>query len=265
MDTDFASQKTINSTRAKIPNVILKNKSYFKDVITYFSAKLINLEILDLFIKLLTDTKDTLVMIIQSYSTWTYLILFLIIFAETGFVVTPFLPGDSMLFAVGALIAGGDTGLNIWFMCLILIIAAILGNTLNYRLGRYFGIKVFKEDNKILKLKYYHQSHEYFEKHGSKAIVFSRFLPIFRTVAPFVAGAAKMSFGKFTFYNIIGGVVWILSLSFAGFLLGKVPFVERNFEVIIVVIAVGTFAPVVIAGLKSLLTKKEKVDDSKSV
>ncbi len=225
------------------------------------AQKLLKLEILDLLIKLLTDTKDTLVMIIQSYSTWTYLILFLIIFAETGFVVTPFLPGDSMLFAVGALIAGGDTGLNIWFMCFILSVAAILGNTLNYRLGRYFGIKVFKEDNKILKLKYYHQSHEYFEKHGSKAIVFSRFLPIFRTVAPFVAGAAKMSFGKFTFYNIIGGIVWIFSLSFAGFLLGKIPFVEKNFEVIIVVIAVGTFAPVVIAAVKSLLKKKEPTNN----
>ena len=166
-----------------------------------------------------------------------------------------------MLFAVGALIAGGDTGLNIWFMCFILSVAAILGNTLNYRLGRYFGIKVFKEDNKILKLKYYHQSHEYFEKHGSKAIVFSRFLPIFRTVAPFVAGAAKMSFGKFTFYNIIGGIFWIFSLSFAGILLGKIPFVEKNFEVIIVVIAVGTFAPVVIAAVKSLLKKKEPTNN----
>lgn len=222
------------------------------------------MEILDLLIRLLTDTKDTLVTIIQNYRTWTYLILFIIIFAETGFVVTPFLPGDSMLFAVGALIAGGDTGLNIWFMCLILTGAAILGNTVNYRLGRFFGIKVFKEENKILKLKYYHQSHEYFEKHGSKAIVFSRFLPIFRTVAPFVAGAARMSFGKFTAYNIIGGVAWIFSLSFAGYLLGKIPFVEKNFEVIIIIIAVGTFAPVIIAGIKSLLKKKEKVEDSET-
>lgn len=167
-----------------------------------------------------------------------------------------------MLFAVGALIAGGDTGLNIWFMCMILVIAAILGNTVNYRLGRYFGIKVFKEKNRILKLKYYHQSHQYFEKHGAKAVVFSRFLPIFRTIAPFVAGAAKMNFGKFTLYNVIGGFVWIFSLSFAGFLLGKIPFVERNFEVIIVVIAVGTFAPVVFAALKSLFKKKVAVEDN---
>lgn len=214
------------------------------------------LEILDLFVSLLTDTKDTLSAIIYEYRTWTYLILFIIIFAETGFVVTPFLPGDSMLFAMGAIVAAGNTGLDIWFLSFILTAAAILGNTLNYRLGKYFGIKVFKEENKILKLKYYHQSHEYFEKHGAVAIVFSRFLPIFRTIAPFVAGAARMEFGKFTLYNVIGGFAWIFSLSFAGYLLGKIPFVEKNFEIIIVIIAVGTFAPVIVAALKSLFKKK---------
>ncbi|WP_379093132.1 VTT domain-containing protein [Pedobacter sp. UC225_65] len=222
------------------------------------------MEIFDLLLQLLTDTKHTLEVIMQNYKTWTYLILFIIIFAETGFVVTPFLPGDSMLFAVGALVAGEGTGLNIWFMLVILIAAAILGNTLNYRLGKYFGIRVFKEDNKILKLKYYHQSHEYFEKHGAKAIVFSRFLPIFRTVAPFVAGAANMSFGKFTYYNIIGGIAWITSLLFAGYLLGKIPFVEKNFEILVVVIAVGTFLPVIFAALKSLFKKKEKVEDKEA-
>lgn len=192
----------------------------------------------------------------REYKTWTYLILFLIIFAETGFVVTPFLPGDSMLFAVGALVAGEGTGLNIWFMLVILIFAAIAGNTLNYRLGKYFGIRVFKENNKILKLKYYHQSHEYFEKHGAKAIVFSRFLPILRTIAPFVAGAANMTFSKFTFYNVIGGIAWITSLLFAGYLLGKIPFVERNFELLIVIIAVGTFVPVIYAAVASMLKPK---------
>ncbi len=214
------------------------------------------MEFFNLLLELLTNTKQTLEMIMQEYRTWTYLILFAIIFAETGFVVTPFLPGDSMLFAVGALVAGGDTGLNIWFMMFILSVAAIAGNTVNYRLGKYFGVQVFKEGNKILKLQYYHQSHAYFEKHGSKAIVFSRFLPIFRTVAPFVAGASNMSFGKFTLYNFVGGIAWITSLLLAGYLLGKIPFVERNFEVLIVVIALGTFVPVIYAGVKSLLVKK---------
>lgn len=218
------------------------------------------MEFFDLLIQLLTNTKETLEVIMMEYRTWTYLILFLIIFAETGFVVTPFLPGDSMLFAVGALVAGEGTGLNIWFMLVILIAAAILGNSVNYQLGKYFGIKVFKENNKILKLKYYHQSHEYFEKHGSKAIVFSRFLPIIRTIAPFVAGAARMSFSKFTFYNIIGGIAWITSLLFAGYLLGKIPFVEKNFEILVLVIAIGTFLPVIYGALKSLFFKN-KIED----
>jgi len=195
--------------------------------------------------------------IIRDYQNWTYAILFLIIFAETGFVVTPFLPGDSLLFAMGALIAGGNTGLNIWVMLILLIIAAIAGNSLNYKLGSFFGVKVFKESNKILKLEYYNQSHIFFEKHGGKAIIFSRFLPIFRTIAPFVAGVAKMPFGRFTFFNIIGGVAWIASLLLAGFLLGQIPVVKNNFDIVIVVIAVVTFFPAVFAALKSKFKKKE--------
>lgn len=199
--------------------------------------------------------------IIQDYQGWTYAILFLIIFAETGFVVTPFLPGDSLLFAMGTLIAGGNTGLNIWLMLLLLTVAAILGNSLNYQLGSFFGVKVFKESNKILKLEYYNQSHMFFEKHGGKAIIFSRFLPIFRTIAPFVAGVAKMPFGRFTLFNIIGGVAWITSLLMAGYLLGQIPIVKKNFDIVIVVIAVVTFVPAIYAAVKSRFTKKGvKVD-----
>lgn len=195
--------------------------------------------------------------IIRDYSTWTYAILFLIIFAETGFVVTPFLPGDSLLFAMGALIAGGNTGLNIWLMLILLMIAAILGNSLNYQLGSFFGVKVFKEKNKILKLEYYNQSREFFEKHGGKAIIFSRFLPIFRTIAPFVAGIAKMPFGRFTLFNVIGGVAWIGSLLLAGYLLGQIPVVKKNFDLVIVVIAVVTFFPAIFAAVKSRINKKK--------
>ncbi|WEK18356.1 MAG: DedA family protein [Candidatus Pedobacter colombiensis] len=197
--------------------------------------------------------------IIRDYSTWTYAILFLIIFAETGFVVTPFLPGDSLLFAMGALIAGENTGLSIWIMMVLLMAAAILGNSLNYKLGSFFGVKVFKPENKILKLDYYNQSHEFFEKHGGKAIIFSRFLPIFRTIAPFVAGVAKMPFGRFTFFNIIGGVAWITSLLMAGYLLGQIPVVKKNFDVVIIVIAVVTFFPAIFAAIKSKFKKKEPV------
>ncbi|RZL20617.1 MAG: hypothetical protein EOO96_24845 [Pedobacter sp.] len=194
--------------------------------------------------------------------------LFLIIFAETGFVVTPFLPGDSLLFAAGALIAGGNTGLNIWLMLLILIVAAIAGNTLNYKLGTVLGSGVFKEDNKILKLKYYHQSHEFFEKHGGKAIMLSRFLPIFRTIAPFVAGIAKMPFGRFTYYNIIGGVTWIFALLIGGYLLGQIPIIKNNFEIVILTIAVVTFVPAIWAAIKSRMQPKKieeiiEGDDSK--
>ncbi len=199
-----------------------------------------------------------LVEIISEYKTWTYLIIFLIIFAETGFVVTPFLPGDSMLFAIGALIAGGATGLSIWLMMIILIIAAIAGNSLNYKLGGIFGVSVFKEDNKILKLKYYHQSQEFFEKHGGKAIIFSRFLPIFRTIAPFVAGVAKMPVGRFTYYNVIGGVAWIVSLLLAGYLLGQIPIIKNNFDIVIITIAVVTFVPAIWAAVRSRFVKKEE-------
>lgn len=195
--------------------------------------------------------------IIRDYSTWTYAILFLIIFAETGFVVTPFLPGDSLLFAMGALIAGGNTGLNIWLMLILLMIAAILGNSLNYQLGSFFGVKVFKEKNKILKLEYYNQSRDFFEKHGGKAIIFSRFLPIFRTIAPFVAGIAKMPFGRFTLFNIIGGVAWIGSLLLAGYLLGQFDVVKKNFDLVIIFIAVVTFFPAIFAAVKSRMNKKK--------
>ncbi|MHA4894769.1 DedA family protein [Pedobacter sp. PWIIR3] len=199
--------------------------------------------------------------IIRDYQGWTYAILFLIIFAETGFVVTPFLPGDSLLFAMGTLIAGENTGLNIWVMLILLIIAAVLGNSLNYKLGSLLGVTVFKEKNKILKLEYYNQSHMFFEKHGGKAIIFSRFLPIFRTIAPFVAGVAKMPFGRFTLFNIIGGVAWITSLLMAGYLLGQIPVVKKNFDIVIVVIAVVTFFPAIFAAIRSKFVKKEILDE----
>lgn len=214
------------------------------------------MELLNQLVDFIINIDKHLVEIVSEYKTWTYLILFIIIFAETGFVVTPFLPGDSMLFAVGALIAGGATGLNIWVMMLLLIIAAIAGNSLNYKLGSIFGVSVFKEGNRILKLKYYHQSHEFFEKHGGKAIVFSRFLPIFRTIAPFVAGVAKMPIGRFTYFNVIGGVSWISSLLLAGYLLGQIPIIKNNFDIVIITIAVVTFFPAIWAAVRSKFVKK---------
>jgi membrane-associated protein len=215
------------------------------------------LDLLEQLVDFILHIDKHLAEIVNQYHTLTYLILFLIIFAETGFVVTPFLPGDSLLFATGALIAGDKTDLNIWLMFFILTAAAILGNTLNYKLGSVLGAGVFKEKNKILKLKYYHQSHEFFEKHGGKAIIFSRFLPIFRTIAPFVAGIAKMPFGRYTTFNIIGGVSWIFSLLFAGYLLGQIPWFKENFDLVIVFIAVVTFLPAVWAAIASRFKPKK--------
>lgn len=216
------------------------------------------MELLQQLIDFILHIDVHLAQIVNDYQTWTYLILFLIIFAETGLVVLPFLPGDSLLFAMGALIAGEhETGLSIWVMLLILIVAAILGNTVNFKLGSVLGAGVFKEDNKILKLKYYEQSHEFFEKHGGKAIIFSRFLPIFRTIAPFVAGIAKMPFGRFTYFNIIGGIAWIVSLLMGGYILGQIPIIKNNFELVIVFIAVVTFVPAIWAAVKSRFQPKK--------
>jgi membrane-associated protein len=182
---------------------------------------------------------------------WTYLIIFLIIFAETGFVVTPFLPGDSLLFAVGALIAKGDTGLNIYIMALLLIAAGISGNTVNYFLGSFLGPKVFKPGNRILKIEYYNKTKDYFNKKGGNMLIFSRFMPIFRTFAPFVAGIGKMKFVHFTYYNVVGGVLWIVSFLGIGFIFGNIPIIKNNFTYVMLVIIVLTLLPAIIAAIKA--------------
>jgi membrane-associated protein len=199
-----------------------------------------------------------LVQITSEYQGWTYLILFIIIFAETGFVVTPFLPGDSLLFAAGALIAGEKSGLDIYLLTVILIIAAISGNTVNYLLGKFLGARVFKEENKILKLSYYLQTKAFFDKHGGKAVIFSRFVPIIRTVAPFVAGVGHMPFTRYSLYNIIGGVSWIFIFLFCGFWFGKVPFIEKNFSLVAIIIILVSVIPPIFAIIKSKMGKKSQ-------
>jgi membrane-associated protein len=179
------------------------------------------------------------------YHTWTYLIIFLVIFAETGFVVTPFLPGDSLLFATAALIATGNSGLDIYTMGFILIIAAFAGNTVNYLLGGYFGPKVFKPENKVLKLDYYVRTKAFFDKHGGKSVILSRFVPIIRTIAPFVAGVGRMPFGRYSLYNIIGGASWIILFLFAGYQLGQVDFFKNHFSIVeIIIILLSVVAPI---------------------
>ena len=198
--------------------------------------------------------------ITSDYKGWTYLILFAIIFAETGFVVTPFLPGDSLLFAAGALIAGGKSGLEIYLLAVILIIAAFLGNTVNYLLGNYLGPKVFKENNKILKLDYYLKTKAFFDKHGAKAVIFSRFMPIIRTIAPFVAGVGRMPFLKYSLYNIIGGASWIILFLFAGLWLGQVEFFAKHFSLVGIAIILISVVPPIYAAIKSKTNKKALVE-----
>jgi membrane-associated protein len=209
------------------------------------------LEIVKLGIDFILHIDKHLAEIIRDYNTVTYWILFLIIFAETGFVVTPFLPGDSLLFAAGALIAAGGTGLDINLLVIILILAAIAGNTVNYTLGRYLGHQVFKPGNRVLKLEYYNKTKAFFDKHGGKAVIFSRFMPIIRTVAPFVAGVGRMPFNRFSFFNIVGAVLWIMIFLYAGFALGNVPFFKNNISLIGLGIIVVSLIPPIYAAIMS--------------
>src|SRR6188508_2880116 len=167
------------------------------------------------FIKSLIDFVlhiDThLVEIVNDYQSWTYLILFLIIFAETGLVVTPILPGDSLLFATGAIVAKPESGLSIAVMCGLLIIAAVLGDLVNYHVGKFIGVKAFSGRYKLLKVEYLERTQHFYEKHGGKTIIYARFIPIIRTFAPFVAGIGTMSYGKFASFNVVGGIAWVLS------------------------------------------------------
>lgn len=187
--------------------------------------------------------------IIALFGDWTYVVLFAVIFAETGLVVTSFLPGDSLLFAVGALAGGGL--LNIWIVYVVMVIAAITGDTVNYWIGYRFGDKVFsKENSRIFKKAYLEKTREFYEKHGGKTIILARFLPIIRTFAPFVAGLGKMHYNTFLLYNIVGAFVWVTSLTFAGYFFGSLPFVKENFEYVVIGIIVLSLLPMVIEYLK---------------
>ncbi len=193
-----------------------------------------------------------LVEIIREYGTWTYLVLFMIIFSETGFVVTPFLPGDSLLFVIGAL--GATGALNFKLTLILLIIAAIGGNTLNYFIGRILGDKILSMKNsRLIKKEYLHKTQAFYKKHGGKAIILSRFIPIIRTFAPFVAGIGKMNFIKFCFFNIIGGLAWVLLFMFAGFFFGNFEPVKNNFTYVIFGIIFVSLLPTVIPYIRSKL------------
>lgn len=197
-----------------------------------------------------------LIEIVQKYQTWTYLILFLIIFAETGFFITPFLPGDSLLFAAGAIIANPDSGLNIFLMCILLIVAAILGDFVNYHIGNFLGPLAFSGKYKLLKKEYLNKTQAFYEKHGGKTIIYARFVPIIRTFAPFVAGIGTMSYLKFATFNITGGVLWVTSFLFIGYFFGGLPVIKDNFTYVIFGIIILSILPPVI----ELIREKNKAN-----
>ncbi len=201
---------------------------------------------------------DHLAEIISQVGIWTYVPLFVVIFLETGFVITPFLPGDSLLFAAGAITALHDSPLNIFVLYLIVAAAAILGDTANYWIGHFVGPKVFTEKVRFLKREYLIQAHEFYEKHGNITIFLARFIPIIRTFAPFVAGIGSMSYGHFVAYNIIGGLVWSALFTFGGYFFGGLPFIRDNFSLVVVVIIVLSVIPAVTEVLRSRRKTVEK-------
>jgi membrane-associated protein len=187
--------------------------------------------------------------IIRNYGTWTYLILWVIIFCETGLVVTPFLPGDSLLFAAGSFAAIGTLDPHVLF--LILSLAAILGDTVNYWIGAWVGPRAFSGEIRFLKKEYLDRTHRFYEKYGGKTIILARFVPIVRTFAPFVAGVGAMNYGRFIVYNVVGGVVWVALFVYGGYFFGTRPFVQRNFSLVIVAIVLISVMPMLVEYLRS--------------
>lgn len=216
------------------------------------------MELIKTLIDFILHIDQHLVEIVSNYKTWTYLILFLIIFAETGLVVTPFLPGDSLLFAAGAIIAKEESGLNIVLMAILLIIAAILGDLVNYHVGKYVGPKAFSGKYRFLKKEYLERTQAFYNKHGGKTIIYARFIPIIRTFAPFVAGIGTMTYLRFATYNVVGGIVWVVSFLLLGYFFGGLPIIKDNFTYVIFAIIILSILPPVFELLKSW--RKKPVD-----
>jgi membrane-associated protein len=206
------------------------------------------MDILHWFIDFVLHIDNHLASIIQNFGPWTYAILFAIIFIETGVVIAPYLPGDSLIFAVGAFAAIG--AFNLPIILILLILAAILGDSLNYATGKYFGPKVFSRNYKWLDRKALDKSKKFFDTHGAKTIILARFVPILRTFAPFIAGVSNMQYRKFLTYNVIGGALWVSLFMFAGYFFGNLPFVKDNFSLVVIGIIIVSLIPVIIELVK---------------
>ena len=213
------------------------------------------MEFLAAFIDLVLHLDKHLQALIQNYGAWVYAILFLIVFCETGLVVTPFLPGDSLLFVAGALAAAG--GMNVHLLVVLLIVAAILGDAVNYAFGRYLGPKVFHDEKaRFLNRRHLMAAHDFYVRHGGKTIIIARFIPIIRTYAPFVAGIGSMPYPRFALFNVTGAILWVVSLAYAGYFFGNVPWVKSNLSLVIIGIVVLSILPGIIEFARHKLGKR---------
>jgi membrane-associated protein len=218
------------------------------------------MEIISTIIDLFLHLDKYLAVVIQQYGIWTYLLLFLVIFLETGLVITPFLPGDSLLFAAGTFAGMGV--LNVWVLFISLSIAAILGDTVNYWIGHYIGPRAFSGNIRFLKKEYLDRTHEFYEKHGGKTIILARFIPIIRTFAPFVAGIGAMSYSHFIAYNVVGGVLWVGIFTFLGYYFGSLPFVQDNFSYVVIAIILISVTPIFIEYVMNRIRAAREVEPS---
>lgn len=202
--------------------------------------------------------------IVQDYGQWTYLLIFLIIFSETGFVVTPFLPGDSLLFVIGSLAANGVFSLEL--VCITLLVAAVGGNTLNYYIGRYIGRKAFDiKNSRFIKQEHLLRTEAFYQRYGGITIVISRFMPIIRTFAPFVAGIGRMSFSRFMSFNLLGGMLWVLLLVYGGYFFGNIPLVKNNFGLVMIIIIGVSLIPALMGLLRHGARDRLRQADRKKV
>jgi membrane-associated protein len=217
------------------------------------------MEIIDTFFSFFLHLDAHLVTFVATYGKWVYGILFLVIFCETGLVVTPFLPGDSLLFAAGALTAKATGGLNIHLLFILLLVASISGNTLNYFIGKFIGPRVFRSSHSIfLNKKYLERAHLFYQRYGGKTIIIARFIPIIRSFAPFIAGVGYMGYWRFTFYNLIGAVLWIGSLLYTSYLFGNLPVIRDHFSTIILAIICISLLPPIIEALRIMCSSSPK-------
>jgi membrane-associated protein len=209
------------------------------------------------FIDFVLHIDKHLLEIVTDYRTWTYLILFAIIFCETGLVVTPFLPGDSLIFAAGTIAAMEGQPLNIVFLILLLMAAAFSGDNTNYFIGRFLGTQVYERDFKLIRREYLTKTHLFYEKHGGKTLIIARFMPIIRTFAPFVAGVGTMRYLRFFSFSVIGNILWVNLFALSGFFFGNIPFIKKNFSIAIMTIILVSVLPVIITIIRNMTSAKK--------